>query len=405
MSDKTPSRPRLLVLNQYYWPGIEATAHLLSELCEALAADFDVTVVTGRLRTAPDLPAEETRGSVRIVRVRSTAFDRARLPLRASNYVTYLAGALAEGLSARRPDVVLAMTDPPMLGALALLVARKHRVPLVIVSQDVFPEIAVRLKRLKNGVAVELLRLLVNLYLQRADRVVAIGERMRERLEEKGTPPGRLRVIPNWVDAHAIVPSSKRNAWSEEQGLADSFVVMHSGNVGHAQDLDTLIRAAALLRDLDDLRVVIVGAGARHAELVALAERLETDRVSFLPYQPRERLSDSLSSADVHVVGLARGLAGFVVPSRLYGVLAAGRPVIAAADGESETARLVHDVGCGVVVPPGHEVELAAAIRSARESPDELRAMGERGRAYVVGDADRTVAVARYRDLLLEVAR
>src|SRR5206468_4320338 len=120
------------------------------------------------------------------------------------------------------------------------------RAPLVIVSQDVFPEIAVHLKRLTNRSAVTLLRLLVGMYLHRADRVVAIGERMRERLEEKGAPPERLRVIPNWVDTTAIVPQPKRNPWSVEHGLADAFVVMHSGNVGHAQDLDTLIHAAAL---------------------------------------------------------------------------------------------------------------------------------------------------------------
>src|SRR5262249_50744680 len=151
----------------------------------------------------------------------------------------------------------------------------------------------------------------------------------------------RLTVIPNWVDTHALVPQPRDNEWAREHGLAEPFVVMHSGNVGHAQDLDNLIRATTFLRDMPELRAVIVGFGARHAALSALADRLEADSVEFLPYQPRELLPQTLSSAEVHFVGLAEGLSGFVVPSRLYGILAVARPVVVAADPESETARLV----------------------------------------------------------------
>jgi glycosyltransferase involved in cell wall biosynthesis len=179
---------------------------------------------------------------------------------------------------------------------------------------------------------------------------------------------------------------------------------MHSGNVGHAQDLDSLVRAATFLRDRDDLSIVIAGFGARHAEMLELAERLEVeDTVRFLPYQQRERLPFSLSSADVHVVGLARGLAGYVVPSRLYGILSAGRPVIAAADEESETARLVREVGCGVVIPPGRPELLARTIREAADGVYDLSEMGRRGRAYVEEEADRLVAMERYRALVREL--
>ena len=186
-------------------------------------------------------------------------------------------------------------------------------------------------------------------------------------------------------------------------GFDGKFVVMHSGNVGHAQDLDSLDQAATLLDDLDDLSVAIVGGGARHAELVALARELGADRVRFLPYQPRETLAESLSAADVHVVGLARGLAGYVVPSRLYGVLAVGRPVICAADAESETAQLVE----------------ARRLRSRRPSPASGPARGRDPRArtrrarprgdgqararYVTREADRRVAVRRYRELFDEL--
>ena len=148
---------------------------------------------------------------------------------------------------------------------------------------------------------------------------------------------------------------------------------------------------------------MLVGFGARHADYQSLTNRLALDAVRFLPYQPRERLSQSLSSADVHFVGLARGLAGYVVPSRLYGIMAAGRPVLVSADEESETAKLVRKVGCGLVMPPGEPDRVAAAIRSLAAGEHDLEEMGRRGRVYVEQEAGRQTAMARYRALLSEL--
>ncbi|HSI96771.1 MAG TPA: glycosyltransferase family 4 protein [Gaiellaceae bacterium] len=398
------ARPRILVLNQYYWPGVEATAQLLTELCEALAADYDVEVVTGVLHGHEDEPREIERRGVRITRVSSTSYERSALGRRAANYVSYLGSALSHALSAPAPDLVVTMTDPPIVGDLGVVVGRRFGAPVVVISQDVFPEIATELDRLTNPAIVGVLRTLVGAYLRRADRIVAIGETMRERLEAKGAPAERLRVIPNWIDTREIVPQPRDNAWAQKHDLVSRFVVMHSGNVGHAQDLDSLVRAATFLRDRDDLRIVIAGFGARHAEMVSLVERLEVEEtVRFLPYQKRERLPLSLSSADLHVVGLAKGLAGYVVPSRLYGILAAGRPVVVTAEGESETARIVREAGCGIVIPPGRPELLARTIRSAADGEYDLDEMGRRGRAYVEAEADRVVATERYRALVREL--
>ena len=393
-------RPHLLVLNQYYWPGVEATANLLTELCEALAATHDVTVITG---AAKGQPARQVRNGVQIVRIRSSAFDRSHLLRRAVNYVTYLFGLMWRAMLTRRPDLVVCMTDPPFIGAFARVVAARFRAPLLIVVQDVFPEIAVKLGRLKSPATARLLRLLIDPSLRAADCVVVIGETMKKRVEAKGVSSERVRVIPNWGDAETIVPMEHDNEWARKHKLAKRFVVMHSGNIGHAQNLDALVRATTFLRDLNDLAVVIIGSGARRSELVALARLLEADKVDILPYQERAILSQSLSTADVHVVGLARGLAGYVVPSRLYGILAAGRPVIAAADRESETAQLVAEVGCGVIVPPGNPFALATAIRSAHDGDFDLADMGRRARLFAEAEADRSIAVRRYREVLGEL--
>ncbi len=398
------SRPRILVLNQYYWPGVEATAQLLAQLCEALARDYDVTVVTGHLR-GHDLPPEELRNGVRIVRTRSTAYDRTQLHRRAVNYASYLGDSALTALRGERPDLVLCMTDPPVVGDLGLAVARRFGVPLLVISQDVFPEIAERIKRMEQPAVLGMLRALVALYLRRADRVVAIGETMKLRLEEKGAPPERVVVIPNWVDTTELTPQPRSNEWSEAHGLEGRFVVMHSGNIGHAQDLDTLVRAATFLRDLEGLQIVVIGFGARHGEVTRLAQQLEvTSTVRFFGYQPRELLPLSLASGDLHYVGLARGLAGYVVPSRVYGILAGGRPVLVSADRESETVRLVEEAGCGLVLPPGRPELVAGVIRDVVEGRVSLDGMGERGRAWVEREADRSVAFDRYRELVAELA-
>jgi colanic acid biosynthesis glycosyl transferase WcaI len=357
-------KPRLLVVNQYYWPGVEATAHLLTELCEALADEYEIRVLTGVLRGHERHPRREVRNGVEIVRVPSTAFERTKLGLRAVNYASYIGSSLLQGLTGPRPDLVLTMTDPPMVGDVGLAIARRFGVPLLVISEDVFPEIATQLGRLENPVLVATLRQLIGFYLKRADRVVAIGDTMRRRLEEKGTPADRLRVIPNWVDTDAISPRPVDNDWSRANGLMGKFVVMHSGNIGHAQNLEALVRATTFLRDLDDLAVVIIGAGARHTALIRLAQRLHADLRS-LPYQSRDVLPQSLSAAHLHYVGLAEGLAGFVVPSR---------PEL-----------------------------LAEVIRDAYEGRYDLDAMGARGRTYVTEDADTRVALGRYRQVLREL--
>jgi colanic acid biosynthesis glycosyl transferase WcaI len=390
-------RPRLLVLNQYYAPAPEADGQLLAQLCESLADEYEITVVTARA-AGPAPP-----GPVTVRRLPATTFPRSSLGRRASNYASFALAALPFALAASPPDAVLSFTSPPFLPAVAHVAARRFRSPLVVVSQDVFPETALALGELRPGRAARLLEAATGYGLTRADLVVAIGQTMRRRLEAKGVDAARLRVIPNWVDTNQIAPLRRDNDWARTHGLAGRFVVMHSGNVGHAQDLETLVRASTLVHDLDDLAVVIAGGGARRDALAGLVAEAGAHKVRLLPHQPRSVLSASLSAASVHVVGLARGLAGYVVPSRILGVLAAGRPVIAAAEDESETAQLVRAARCGAVVAPGDPEALADALRRAHAAVAELEEAGRRGRAWVIEHADRTLAVARYRELLREV--
>jgi glycosyltransferase involved in cell wall biosynthesis len=235
---------------------------------------------------------------------------------------------------------------------------------------------------------------------RRADRIVALGDTMKRRLvETKGADPDKIRVIHNWMDAEAIRPGSKNNPFARAHGLVDKFVVMHSGNVGLSQDVDGLLDAAERLRDLPDLVIAIVGDGARKAFLQAEAARRGLENVRFFSYQPKAALNDSFATADIFIVSLKQGLAGFIVPSKLYGILAAGRPFVAAVENDCEAAEIARAHDCGVVVPPGDRDQMAAAIRRLHTDRVSRARLAAHARIAAL-IYDRRRAVEAYRDLL-----
>jgi colanic acid biosynthesis glycosyl transferase WcaI len=234
--------------------------------------------------------------------------------------------------------------------------------------------------------------------------VVAIGRDMAGRLRDLGVDEARLRVIPNWADASAIRPLDGPSPLRAELGLGDAFVVMHSGNVGFSQGLETLLEAAAILRGEADVRFLIAGNGAAKPPLVRRAHEARLENVAFLDYQPKARLAESLGTADLHVIGLRAGLAGLIVPSKVYGVMAAARPFVAAVEPASEVALVAEEAGCGVRVDPGDAKLLAVRILELAADRAALTAMGRSGREEMERRYDRPIATNAYRELLEEVA-
>ena len=396
---------RILVVNQYFHPDTSATSQLLTELCEDLAEHHDVTVVCGRPSYDPSerrdvhgFLAQDRHGRVRVFRAWSTTFPRMSMAGRLTNYATYLTSSVVGAMTATRPDVVLTMTDPPVVAAAAAVASAARRVPFVYVNQDVFPEVGVVLGRIRNPTLVRSLSTLNRSLRARAAAVVAIGRDMARRLVALGSDPSRIHVIPNWADGAAIRPLEEPSKLRQERGWDDRFVVMHSGNVGLSQELGTLLAAADRLRDEPDVVVAIVGEGASKAGLRAEAARRGLTNVEFLPYQPKEQLADSLGAADLHVVGLRRGLAGYIVPSKVYGILAAGRPYVAGVEREAEPALIAEDYSCGVRVEPEDPVALAAAIMGVKHEGGGT--MGANGRAALERHFDRPIATGAYLRLL-----
>jgi colanic acid biosynthesis glycosyl transferase WcaI len=393
---------RILILNQYFHPDSAATAQLLTELCEDLAVRHEVHVVAGRPSYNPServpsrgMISHERHGGVRVSRVWSTTFDRSSMAGRLANYGTYLGSSLAGALTVPRPDVVIALTDPPPVGLIGLLVARLRGVPFVLVTQDIFPEVAIQLGRLTNRGAITSLRLVSRHLLRSPERLVSIGRDMDRRLTELGVAPEKIVTIPGWADVAAVRPLGQPSRLRREWRLEERFVVMHSGNVGFSQGLETLLEAAALLADRPEFAFLIVGEGAARSKLEQEARRRGLENVQFHPYQPKAQLAESLGVADVHVVGLRPGLAGYIVPSKVYGILAAGKPIIAAVEEGSEPALIVVEHGCGCRIEPEDPAALAAAVlrmregrleemcRQARMAAEELYNRGRASSAYL----------------------
>jgi lipopolysaccharide/colanic/teichoic acid biosynthesis glycosyltransferase len=406
---------RVCFFNRSYHPDLGATGQLLTELAEDLVREhgFQVTVVTGpALRTPREagqrrarLPfRREWRNGVEILRAWGTTLPPHRFAARALNYLTYFASACLAGLRVRRPDLVVFLTDPPIIGLAALLAARWHRARLVFWCQDIFPEVGRLLEDFRSAVVDRSLDRLGRFLVARAHRVVAVGETMRRRLvEEKGAEAGKVVVIHNWADCAAIVPGPKRNPVSTALGLADSWVVMHAGNVGLAQDLDTLLGAAERLRPYQGIVVAVVGHGTRRAALEARARSLGLDNVRFLPYQPREALADTLAGADAFVVSLRAGLAGYVVPSRFYRMLAAGRPCVVAVDEGAEAAAITAKYDSGLLAGPGDADALARSLLALHRDADLRERLGANAR-LAAADFDRPAQVGAHAALLREVA-
>ena len=387
---------------------------MLTELAEDLVASYGctVTVVAGRAlhggagaqaggrREGGWRPVtRETRGGVRILRANGTLFGRRKFVGRAANYLTYFASAMAASRQIGPQDVVVSLTDPPILGLAARAAARRAGARFVFLCEDIFPEVASLLEDFHNTTLNRTLDRINRSLVRDAAAIVALGDRMKRRLvEEKGAPAGRVHVIHNWADCDAIVPGPKDNAFSRAHGLVDKFVVMHSGNVGLSQNLDLLIEAAGRLQSRERLVIAIVGEGARRAPLEAMAAARGLTNVRFFPYQPKELLHESFAAADAFVVSLKPGLEGYIVPSKLYGILAAGRPFVAAVDPSCEVATIATQHDCGVVAPPGDPDGLVKAIASLVDDPAGARRMGENARG-ASRCYDRKVAVRAYHEL------
>jgi glycosyltransferase involved in cell wall biosynthesis len=372
---------RILLFNEYYPPDTSATAKIAAQIAETLAERHQVTVVAGRPSYDPDeyypfaFLRRDSRNGVTVERVGSTAYPRHQMRRRVSNYLTYLALAVPRAIAAR-PDLVLAMTDPPIAGIAGAFVARRIGRPFVYNIQDMYPDMAVGGDIVKPSVWVERWEKMHRRALHQAARVIVLGDDMRERILAKGVAPERIAVVRHGTSFPESMPEPSDPVVQEIRCGFD-FVAIHAGNLGFYGAWPTLLAAAKILSN-ENTGLVFVGGGANREKLGESA--VDSPNVRFVPFRPVEQIPHVMMAGDVHIVTVRRGLEGVVVPSKLYSILAAGRPVLVVAASNCDAARIVTEAGCGLVADPDDPAAVAEAIRRLRGDRAQLADMGRRAR-------------------------
>jgi glycosyltransferase involved in cell wall biosynthesis len=373
-------------VNRFFYPDESATSQLLSDLAFFLAErGWDVVVVTSRLsyqNSETRLPAADTVRGVLIKRVWTTGFGQAGRIGRIADYLSfYLAAFRALTATTTEGDFVVAETDPPLISVVAALACRLRRAKLVNWIQDLFPEIAHALgvRGISGPVYSRLVRFR-NWSLQEATMNIAISEKMASYVRTQ-LRCGEVEIIHNWADGCGIRPVAPgENSVRKELNLDQRFVVGYSGNMGRAHEFDTIIAAADLLRDDRKVVFLFIGAGKHLPWLKALVQERKLGNVVFLPYQPRERLSESLSAADVHLISTRPEVEAWMFPSKLYGIAAAGRGAIFVGDPEGAVAHVLRCAECGVAVRMGEAEQLVDVIREFSRNPALVEAYGRNAR-------------------------
>ena len=394
----------ILLLNQYYPPDTSATAKMAAQVAEKLAERHQVTVIAGRPSYDPDefypfaFLRRDIRDNVTVERVASTAYPRHQMRRRVSNYLSYLALAVPRAL-AIHPDIVLAMTDPPVAGIAGAFIARMADRPFVYNIRDLYPDMAIGGDIVQPNRWVDRWEKMHRRALHQAARVIVLGDDMRERIISKGVSPDRVVVVR---DGASFPPSPpERNDLVVQKIRCDfSFVALHAGNLGFYGAWDSLLKAADILRN-ENTGLVFVGDGANRAAMEISAKPLPN--VRFLPFFPIEQVPHVMMAGDVHIVTVRRGLEGVVVPSKLYSILAAGRPVLAIAAAESDAARIVRESGCGISADPDDPAAIAAAIRELRNDQNRLIQMGIRAKETAAKYA-RVDELERFAEVVEEAA-
>lgn len=379
--------PSILFLNRVYPPADGATGQLLAELAPSLVQrGHHVTVVTAE--AGSEGRASELLNGVLVERVRGLPFTRASHWRRALSYLSLYPALLWRALRLPRADIVVTLTDPPLLLLLGVVLKALKGSKHIHWAQDLYPELAEEMHILpQQGWLARVLRRLSTGGLRHADRVIAVGRCMKARIVSRGVNAQSVEVIPNWGHARNPADSAAgEDPFRAEHGLMGRFVIMYSGNLGLAHPFEAMLDAAERLRESHPHALFLfVGSGPRLPWVKEQAGKRNLHNVRFLPFQPKEKLAQSLAAADLHLASMQHELCGLVVPSKVYGVMAAGRPCVFLGPEESEAAQFILQHGCGSVLSKATGSRLASCLARwmsdaalLRETRERVESIGER---------------------------
>lgn len=378
---------RVWVISELYYPEETSTGYVLTRIAEGLAARFSVGVLCNQPTYSSRgrrVLSYETRNGVNIHRCWSTTFNKDVLPLRLVNIVSITLSIFLSSLrSFRSSDCVIVVTNPPLLPFAILIASRLCGSKCCILIHDVYPEALAASGIVKqNSFTIRGIGWLTQQLYKRMSRIIVLGRDMEALVREKlETVNQRIKIIPNWADVDFIRPCDCRDhPLLEQLGLSDRFIIQYSGNIGRTHGIEQLAACAEQLENDPTVHFLFIGFGGKKLWLVQRVRERSLSNVTIMDYRPRSELAVSLTACDVTIISFVRGMAGVSVPSRMYNVMAAGKPIIAVADSDSELALVVKEEVIGWVVPPGDVDGLRMAILEAKANPDLLVQMGQRAR-------------------------
>lgn len=409
---------RVLFLSLVFPPDAVSTAQIIGTLSDDLRAlGHEVVVITTTPHYNRDPEAEALRplrphwGRLVLASTHNgVPAYHIRMPrkgssvvLRGLSWLLFHALSTVVALTVPRPDVVIAPSPPLTIGVSAWLIGLLRRCPYIYNVQEIYPDAAIALGALHDPLLIRIFYALERFVYHRAARVTVIAPHMRERLIRKGTPASKLAVIPNFIDGDELAPMPKDNPFRREHGVADKFVVSYAGNMGPAQQLETFLAAAQVLKDEPGIRFMLMGDGILRERLRAIVLEEKLDNVIFLPYQPYSLMPQIYAASDLSLVPQAEGISDIAVPSKVYRIMACARPVLAVAIEDSDLGDLLRTSGAGLLVAPGQPDDLADTILAASRAPEKLRQMGQAGRKHVMAQYTRRAVARQYDAVLREV--
>ncbi len=403
MDDK-PSH--IVLLNQPFHPDVVATAQMGKDLADHLINQgFTVSAIASRSiygSTGATLPKHEVIDNITIHRVGSNIFGKKGIIARLADFALFYLQAGFKITTMKKPTVVVSFTTPPFIALLGLWCRLARGSKAVYWVMDLYPDVPVACSVMSpRSPLTKLMEHIHRWILKKSDAVVVLGRCMKNRVIDKGIPESRIHFIPVWpIDAGLKPVTHESNSLRKKWNPDNQTCVMYSGNFGIAHDADTLMNAMIKLRDDNSIRFDFIGSGKRRALVEQTIKDSHLINAAWHEYVPREQLAHSLSAGDIHIVSIKEGLEGLIVPSKMFGIMSVGRPVIYIGNRQSEIARIISESGCGLLVSQGDDAALVDAIQTLAKNPAKRQLMGQAGKDALKGIYDKHSACQAWSELL-----
>lgn len=411
-------KKKMLVYAHYFYPDVASTGQILTELCDGLKENFDITVIcvvpsySGKIdeKYKKHRFYEEEIGNIKIIRVRVPEFNKSRKVSRIINLISYFINAIIATFNLQKQDYVFSISQPPILGGLLGVIGKVIKKGKLIYNiQDFNPEQTIAVGYSKNKFLVNIALYLDKFSCKMSNKIILVGRDMQQTLNNrfvKSYLPNNI-VINNWIDEKSIYPLSNNNTtvyeFKERYNLQNKFVIMYSGNIGLYYDLENLIKIIGKFNNRDDVKFAFVGDGTikKNIENYALENNLKN--VVFIPYQEKSNLNYSLNAADVHFVVNSKGIKGISVPSKLYGVMACGKMILGILEKGSEARIIIEESGCGICSEPEDYEDIYIKIKYILDNKQLAEVIGEKGRKYLEKNLTKELSISKYRESILSI--